>query len=168
MTVGHFCCVVDIEIDGCDMRRPIFVPMFTIMAILGWARIRGQSDNGVTCLAEIFFLRILETIPAEGTDGKEGCKIYLFLPVILYELWIHEGDREKKMSYRHLDLEESGCGYSFVSMCGDFWDSVEWCTLYYGRLQIIDGDGRLVTVLILEDCCDQSWWIRVSRLYHCL
>ena len=33
----HFCCGIDIEIDGCEMRRPIFAPMFTIMATLGWA-----------------------------------------------------------------------------------------------------------------------------------
>ena len=32
MTVGHFCCMDDIEIDGCDMRRPIFAPMLSIMA----------------------------------------------------------------------------------------------------------------------------------------
>ena len=43
-----------------------------------------------------------ETMPAEGTDGKEVGQIYLFLSIILYELWIHEGD--KKMSYKRLEL----------------------------------------------------------------
>ena len=27
--------------------------------------------------------------------------------------------------------------------------------LYYWRLEIFDGDSGLVTVLVLEDCCDQ-------------
>ena len=44
MTVGHFYCVIDIEIDGCDMRRPIFAPMLTIMATVGWTRTREQLD----------------------------------------------------------------------------------------------------------------------------
>ena len=44
MMVGHFCCGIDIEIDGCDMRRPIFAPMFIIMAIFGWAHTGGQLD----------------------------------------------------------------------------------------------------------------------------
>ena len=35
MTVGHFSWVIDIEIDGCDMRRLIYAPMLTIMATFG-------------------------------------------------------------------------------------------------------------------------------------
>ena len=43
---------------------------------------------------------------------------------------------KKKMSYRHLDLEESGCDSLLISMCGDLLDSVEWC------IYCISGDSR--------------------------
>ena len=55
MTVGHFCCGIDIEIDGCDMRRPIFAPMFTIMAIFGWAHTGGQLDMALNVRLRHFF-----------------------------------------------------------------------------------------------------------------
>ena len=35
MTVRYFNWVIDIEIDGCDMRRLIYAPMLTIMATFG-------------------------------------------------------------------------------------------------------------------------------------
>ena len=34
---------------------PYLLPCYQSWPHFGWARIRGQSDNGVTCLAEIFF-----------------------------------------------------------------------------------------------------------------
>ena len=85
------------------MRRPRFAPMFSIMATFWLNPDQRTVRQGVICLTEIFFLRILdslynihgETTPAEGTDRKEVGEILLILPVILYELWIHERDKEK-------------------------------------------------------------------------
>ena len=67
------------------------------------------------------------------------------------------------MSYRHLySFRESSCDFLFIfHMWGFLGLSRVVHMLYYGRLQIFDGDSGLVTVLILEDCCDQYRLIRV-------
>ena len=58
MTVGHCCCGTDIEIDDCDMRRPIFAPMSLIMATFWLNPDQRTVRQGVICLTEILFLRI--------------------------------------------------------------------------------------------------------------
>ena len=94
-----------------------------------WTRRQMSGWDIFLRIWTIFYNIHCETIPAEGTDGKEVGKIYWFYLSFFYELWIHERDKEK-WATDILILEESGCAYYFISMCGDFLDSVEWCTCY--------------------------------------
>ena len=55
MTVGHYRCVIDIEIDDCDMGSFRSALMLAVMAIFGWAQTRRQSDNGAKYLTEICY-----------------------------------------------------------------------------------------------------------------
>ena len=103
MTVGHFCCVVDIEIDGCEMRRLTFAPMFTIMAILAGPRPEDGRTWRQMSDWDIFFEDIgsfllhpmarLSRLRAQ--TGRKVAKFIYFYLSFFYELWIHERDKKK-------------------------------------------------------------------------
>ena len=103
MTVGHFYCGIGIEIDGCYMRRPRFTPMSSIMAIFWLNPDQRTVRQGVICLTEIFVLRIwtvfitsmVRLSRLRAQVGRKWTNLFIFLPVILHELWIHERDIKK-------------------------------------------------------------------------
>ena len=54
MTVGHFCCGIGIEIDGCNMRRLISTPILSIMAIFWLSPDQRIVGHGTKYLTNIF------------------------------------------------------------------------------------------------------------------
>jgi len=151
------------------MRRPRFALMFTIMAPIGWTRIRGQSDTVSNVWLRyiswgywtVFITSIVRLSRLRAQTGKKWEKKFL---IFTCHSFISSGSMreiQKKWATDILILEESGCDFFYFHVWGFL--ELRWVVhiQYYWRLQITDGDSGLVTVLILEDCCDQCRLMRV-------
>ena len=71
-----------------------------------------------------------ETIPAEGTDGKEmGQNLLIFTcHSFMSSGSMREINRKKRATDIFILLERAVVTFYLFSMCGDIFDSIKWCT----------------------------------------
>ena len=82
---------------------PYLLPCSQSWPHFGWARIRGQLDNGAKCLTEIFswgywtvfITSIVRLSRLRAQTGRKWAKFVDFYLSFFYELWIYERDKKK-------------------------------------------------------------------------